>query len=76
MRVTLSIDLTDERTDDLRHDVQTFLHLMTRGQWQVTEADGLDAFTLVMVDFRDPTDAENFTRWRNIGRHICRSQCA
>jgi hypothetical protein len=73
MRVTLSIDLMHPLTDDLRHDVLTFLHTMTRDQWHISEEDGSDELALVTVDFRDPIDAENFARWRNTGGHICHS---
>jgi hypothetical protein len=73
MRVTLLIDLFDDQIDDLRHDVQTFLHLMARDRWQVSEADGPDDLTLVTVDFHDSLDADDFKLWRNIDQHIWHS---
>lgn len=73
MRVTLTIDPADRRTEAIRHDVTTFLTHIARDQWHTSEDVDLDGVTDLTADFRDPLDAADFQRWREVARHVRRT---
>jgi hypothetical protein len=71
MRATVTMNPTSDGTESLRHGIRTFLQFPTCEQCQVGEEDDFDGLTLLTVDFRDPSDADDCKLWRNIGHHIC-----
>ena len=68
MPVILIIDPVD--ANNVRYDVQTFLHFQTRGRWTISESEDFDGRFVLTIDFCDSLDADDFRRWRNMANYI------
>jgi hypothetical protein len=79
MNVSFLIDESDRQTGLLLHDINTWLHFYARSGWRMIEEDVDDdgdttaQLTRLTVDFRDPLDAADFWRWRDISSRGRRS---
>ena len=71
MRVTLTLetDLEDQKNDQLRYDIRTWLQLFARDQWRKSESEDSNGKKLITFEFRHPLDAMDFYLWRDIYRY-------
>jgi hypothetical protein len=70
MPISFLMDGKDRRTDNLLHDIKTWLHFHSRSSGEIRQVcvddeDGAD-LKRITVEFRDRLDEADFWLWRGI----------
>lgn len=63
MREEIIIDPDWRHPDVLRHDILTRAHYQSCGLVSFDETADIDGRTVLMIDFRNPLDADHFRSW-------------